>query len=326
MDIYKRGQQHEQVYGVESQNTCATLRGHDVDRRKTQVHVPRVQPRSAGLSTVIAERKSCGHGNHEVRFEQEAKDENGKPRQARRGVTAEVEHPGRHSWRAIIHHVQEAAVTQVFHGRRTSRQNGHLPPHGLLRVGRRFLRIFCFNINFSPGRPGTHVGYRAPARDDNENDQTAEEVREADDNGFRVVTESGRVFAVEFAGLGAHKKKQRREPHQSVREGQRAPQHPLALPAIQHRPSFGRLRTDSTLPHAMNDKHQLHHDQHKCVQESEDTDGIHTGSSGIEDAAVPRLCALCLRSDVEVPREIEHPRLDCEHRGKVGQKVEHNNP
>merc|ERR1712136_129532 len=46
--------------------------------RKTQVHVPRVQPQSAALSTVIAERRSCGHGNHEVRFEQDAEDENGK--------------------------------------------------------------------------------------------------------------------------------------------------------------------------------------------------------------------------------------------------------
>ena len=97
MDIHQRGQQHEQVYGVESQNTCATLRGHDVERRKAQVYVPGVQPRSAGLSTVIAERKPCGHGNHEVRFEQEAKDENSKPRQGRRGVTAEVENPGRWS-------------------------------------------------------------------------------------------------------------------------------------------------------------------------------------------------------------------------------------
>ena len=73
----------------------STLRGHEVERRKTQVHVPRVQPQSAGLSTVKAERKTCGHGNHEVRIKRDAKDENGKLRQRRRGATAEVEKPGR---------------------------------------------------------------------------------------------------------------------------------------------------------------------------------------------------------------------------------------
>jgi len=55
----------------------------------------RAQPRNAGLSTVIAERIGCGHGNHEVHIIQDAKDENGMPRQRRRGVTTEVENPGR---------------------------------------------------------------------------------------------------------------------------------------------------------------------------------------------------------------------------------------
>ena len=39
--------------------------------------------------------KACGHENHEVHTKQDAKDENGKPRQTRRGVTTEVENPGR---------------------------------------------------------------------------------------------------------------------------------------------------------------------------------------------------------------------------------------
>ena len=51
----------------------STLRGYDVQRRKTQFHVPRVQPQSAGLSTVIAERNACGHGNHDVHIKQDAK-------------------------------------------------------------------------------------------------------------------------------------------------------------------------------------------------------------------------------------------------------------
>ena len=56
--------------------------GHDVERRKTQVNDPRVQPRSAGLNTVNAERKACDHGNHEVHMKQNKtqKGENGKPR------------------------------------------------------------------------------------------------------------------------------------------------------------------------------------------------------------------------------------------------------
>ena len=53
--IWRREQEH-----------MSTLRGHDVERRKTQVHVPRVQPQSAGLSTVTAERPWEPRGAHQT--------------------------------------------------------------------------------------------------------------------------------------------------------------------------------------------------------------------------------------------------------------------